>query len=95
VEYAILLLLAAGFAQHAIEPTSMNRLCQRQIVDLPFRERRRISIVPTPPGGQQHDPRSPLMLLLAVPRRDSGIEPLTISRAKSDFRTCAPGGSIH
>jgi hypothetical protein len=35
------------------------------------------------------------MLLLAVPRRDSGIEPLTISRAKSDFHTCAPGGSIH
>ena len=64
----------------------MNRFCQRQIVGLPFPVRHRISIVPTP-SALSSTIRARHMLLRVVPRRDNGLEPLTISRAKPDFHT--------
>jgi hypothetical protein len=84
-----LLLLAAGFAQHAADANVHEPFLQ--VPD------RRLALSGAPPDlyrpdairAEQYHPRRAHMLLRAVPRHDNVLDPVTISRAKSDFYTCA------
>lgn len=89
VECAILVLLAAGFAQHALGAD-----IHEPFLLVPDRRLALSGASPDlsrldPIRPHEHDPRSPLTRLRAVPRHDNVLDPVTISQAKSDFDTCA------
>lgn len=47
-----------------------------------------------PVGAQQHDTRSPDILLWSVPGTDDGLKPITISGTKADFKAVPHSGSF-